>query len=92
MNANPPTLPSGSNSHNLKLTATTLAQEEIFLIEETHQQANCWLSFSVDINGQLDVDKLARALEHLGQQVPCCKRVCCIRTAIYGSSLLPKAP
>ncbi|WP_099289584.1 non-ribosomal peptide synthetase [Erwinia amylovora] len=70
MNANPPTLPSGSNSHNLKLTATTLAQEEIFLIEETHQQANCWLSFSVDINGQLDVDKLARALEHLGQQVP----------------------
>ncbi|WP_099336742.1 non-ribosomal peptide synthetase [Erwinia amylovora] len=70
MNANTPTLPSGSNSHNLKLTATTLAQEEIFLIEETHQQANCWLSFSVDINGQLDVDKLARALEHLGQQVP----------------------
>ncbi|CCG87976.1 AMP-binding protein [Erwinia piriflorinigrans] len=70
MNANTPALPSTSDSHNLKLTPSTLAQEEIFLIEETHQQANCWLSFSLEINGQLDVDKLSQALGHLGQQVP----------------------
>ncbi|WP_369012047.1 condensation domain-containing protein [Erwinia pyrifoliae] len=70
MNANNPASPSTFDSNNLKLTSSTLAQEEIFLIEETHQQANCWLSFALDINGQLDVDKLAQALEHLCQQVP----------------------
>ncbi|WP_261644019.1 non-ribosomal peptide synthetase [Erwinia mallotivora] len=69
MNANTPVLPSSSN-HQPHMTASTLAQEEIFLIEETHQQANCWLSFSLDINGRLDVDKLVQALEHLHQQVP----------------------
>ncbi|MCX8959004.1 hypothetical protein [Erwinia psidii] len=69
MNANIPTLHSSDN-HYPYMTPSTLAQQEIALIEETHQQANCWLSFSLDINERLNVDKLRQALEHLGQQVP----------------------